>query len=153
MPFCSAAVKRNGKTAAQNNGSTRGVLFLEDFLEELLLFVGHLSGLLLRSFVIVSEEVKDAVDHQKCDHAHLVETELIRLALGRFDGDDEVTQEIVLKTRGLALAHGEGEDVRRLVPLKVLPIQCSDPCIAHKEDAQFCLRKFQFGQYLSEDRP
>jgi hypothetical protein len=37
--------------------------------------------------------------------------------------------------------------------LKILPIQCSDPCIAHKEDAQFCVRKSQFGQYLSEDRP
>ena len=153
VPFCSAAVKGNGKTAARNNGSTRGVLFLENFLEELLLFEGHLSGFLLRSFVIVSEEVKDAVDHQKGDHAHLVETELIRLALGRFDGDDEVTEEIVLKIRELALAHGEGEDVRRLVPLKILPIQCSDPCIAHKEDAQLCLRKSQFGQYLSEDRP
>jgi len=103
--------------------------------------------------VIVSDEVKDAVDHQKGDHAHLVETELTGLALGRFDGDDEVTQEIVLKTRGLTLAHGKGEDVRRLVPLKILPIQCSDPCIAHKEDAQLCLRKSQFGQYLSEDRP
>jgi hypothetical protein len=33
-----------------------------------------------------------------------------------------------------------------------LPIQCPDPCIAHKEDAQFCLRKSQFGQYLLEDR-
>ena len=93
------------------------------------------------------------MDHQKGDHAHLVETELTGLALGRFDGDDEVTQEIVLKTRGLTFAHGKSEDVRRLVPLKILPIQCSDPCIAHKEDAQLCLRKSQFGQYLSEDRP
>ena len=103
--------------------------------------------------MIVSDEVKDAVDHQKCDHAYLVETELIRLALGRFDRNDEVTQEIGLKTRGLALAHGESEDIRRLVPLKILPIQCSDPCITHKEDAQFCLRKSQFGQYLSENCP
>ena len=93
------------------------------------------------------------MDHQKCDHAYLVETELIRLALGRFDRNDEVTQEIGLKTRGLALAHGESEDIRRLVPLKILPIQCSDSYITHKEDAQFCLRKSQFGQYLSEDRP
>jgi|GEM_PF-3255864 len=103
--------------------------------------------------MIVSNEVKDPVDHQKGDHAHFVETKLTGLALGRFDGDDEVTKEIGLKTRSFALAHGEGKDVRRLVPLKILPIQCSDPCIAHKEDAQFCLRKFQFGQYLSEDRP
>ena len=153
LPFRSAAVKGNGKTSARNNCRAIGFLFLENFLEELFLFEGHLSGFLLRSFVIVSDEVKDAVDHQKCDHAHLVEAELIRLALGRFDGDDEVTQEIVLKTGWLALAHGEGENVRRLVPLKILPIQCSDPCIAHKEDAQFCLRKSQFGQYLSEDRP
>ena len=103
--------------------------------------------------MIVSDEVEDAVDHQKCDHAYLVETELIRLALGRFDRNDEVTQEIGLKTRGLALAHGKSEDIRRLVPLKILPIQCPNPCIAHKEDAQFCLRKFQFGQYPSQDRP
>jgi len=103
--------------------------------------------------VIVSEEVKDAVDHQKGHHAHFVETELLRLALGRFDRDDEVTEEIRLKTRGFALAHGEGKDVCRLVPLKILPIQYADPLIAHKEDAQFCLRKFQFGQYLSESRP
>ena len=91
------------------------------------------------------------MDHQECDHAHLVETKLTRLALGRFNGDDEVTQEIVLKTRGLTLAHGKGEDIRRLVPLKILPIQCPDPRILHKEDAQFYLRKSQFGQYLSED--
>jgi len=91
QPFCSVAVEENGRPAARNNCSTSGFLFLENFLEELLLFEGHLSGFLLRSFVIVSDEVKDAVDHQKCDHAHLVEAEQIRLALGRFDGDDEVT--------------------------------------------------------------
>ena len=121
-------------------------------MEEFFLLEGHLPGLLLRSFVIISEEVKDAVDHQKCDHAHLVEAELIRLALGRFNGDDEVTQEIGLETRELALAHGKGKDVRRFVPLEILPIQCSNPCITHKEDAQFRVRKSQFGQYLSEDR-
>jgi len=135
VPSCSAAVKVNGKTVARNNGSSSGVLFLEDFLEELLLFEGHLSGFLLRSLVIVSDEVKDAVDHQKGHHAHFVEAKLTGLALGRFDGDDEVTKEIGMKTRGLALTHRKGKNVRRLVPLKILPIQCSDPCIAHKEDA------------------
>ncbi len=103
--------------------------------------------------MVVPDKVKDAVDHQKGHHAHLVETELLGLALGRFNGDDEVTEEMRLKAGGFALAHGEGENVCRFVPLKILPIQYADPLIAHKEDAQFCLRKFQFGQYLSEDCP
>ena len=55
--------------------------FLDDVLENLLLFEGHLTSPFPRPPVFISNQMEDPMDHQKDDHSHIIETESIRLTL------------------------------------------------------------------------
>jgi len=99
--------------------------------------------------MLISHQVKNAVDHQKGDHPFVVQAESIGLAFGCVYGYDQISQKLRVKTRERAFLHGEGEDVGGLIPVQVSPIQLLDLSISNKNDTQFRLRNFQFGQYLS----
>ena len=88
------------------------------------------------------------MDHQKGDHSKIVQTEPIRLTLSRLGGDDQISQKTGVQREALSFSHGEGEDIRGLVPVKVAPIQFLNLRIVNQEDAEFPFRKSQGGQYL-----
>ncbi len=90
------------------------------------------------------------MDQKKSEHLHLTEAGGFRLGTGRFDGDDEVAEEVGVEGRKLPLTHGEGEDIGGFIPVEVTTVQFPDFLIVHKEDAQFSLRKFQADQDLSD---
>jgi len=67
-------------------------------MEEFLLFKGHLLGPLPWTLMFISDQVKNAVDHQKGDHTLLVQVEPIGLAFGCVHGNDQISQKLRAKT-------------------------------------------------------
>jgi hypothetical protein len=47
----------------------------------------------------------------------------------------------------LSLPHGESQDIGRLIPMEVSPIQSLDLEIIDKQKAELSFKKPQFGQY------
>lgn len=88
------------------------------------------------------------MDHQKGDHPKIIQTEPIRLTLGRLDGDDQISQERRVQGGSPPFSHRESEDIGGFVPVKVTPIQFLNLGIVNEKDAQLRFRKFQGGQYL-----
>lgn len=88
------------------------------------------------------------MDHQKGDHPKIIQTEPIRLTLGRLGGDDQISQERGVQGGSLPFSHRESEDIGGFVPVKVMPIQFLNLGIVNQEDAEFRVRKSQGGQYL-----
>ena len=54
--------------------------FLDDTVEQLLLPDGHLPRSLFRSYVFISHEMENPMDHQEGDHFHFVQTKSFHLA-------------------------------------------------------------------------
>ncbi len=52
-----------------------------------------------------------------------------------------------MEDRELSLSHGEGQDIGWFIPTEVLPIQRLNLEVTHKQEAEFSLKKPQFGQY------
>jgi len=84
---------------------------------------------------VIPKQVEDTMDHQKDDHSFSTETELIRLTLGCFHRNDQVSQKMGVKYSELSFPHGEGKDVGRPVTAKVSPVQFSNPGIVDEHDA------------------
>jgi hypothetical protein len=97
--------------------------------------------------MLIANQVKDSMDHQEDDHFHFVETEPIRLALRRLDGNHQVSEELGMEGRELSFSHGKGQDIGRFIPTEVLAIQRLNLEVIHKEEAELGLKKPQFGQY------
>jgi len=115
--------------------------------EEFFLFEGHLPGAFFRPLMLIANQVKHAMDHQKDHHFHIVETETARLALGCFNRNHQVSEEMRMEGRELSFSHGEGQDIGRFVPTEVLPIQGLNLKVIHEQEADLGLKKPQFGQY------
>ncbi len=79
-----------------------------DLLEEFTLFEGHLPGAFFRPLMLIANQVKHAMDHQKDHHFHIVETETVRLALGCFNRNHQVSEEMGMEGGELSFSHGEG---------------------------------------------
>jgi hypothetical protein len=119
---------------------------LGDVAEEFFLFEGHLPGPLFGPLMLIPNQVQDAMDYQKDNHFHLIEAETVRLALGRLNGNHQVTEEMGMEGREFPLPHGKGQDIGRFVPTKVSPVQRLDLEIIDKEKAELSLKKPQFRQ-------
>ncbi len=63
------------------------------FLEEFLLFSGHLAGFPGSPFMVIPHEVKDAMNDQKQDHLFFLQPEPARFSLSGFSRDDHVSEE------------------------------------------------------------
>ena len=87
------------------------------------------------------------MDHEEDDHLHRVETKPARLALSGFNGNDQIPQEVRMKGGVCSLSHWKGEDVGRLISLKVSAIEFPDLSIIDQQDAQFSIRECQVCQY------
>ena len=98
--------------------------------------------------MVIADEMKDAVDHKQDEHFLIVETESIGLTLRCFYGDDQVSEHMGVQTRKLLCFHGEGKDIGRFIPMQVLPIQLLNLRVVDEDDAEFGIRKCQFGQYF-----
>lgn len=48
--------------------------------------------------MFISDQVKNAVDHQKGDHSLVVQAESIGLAFGCVHGNDQISQKLRVKT-------------------------------------------------------
>ena len=121
---------------------------LDDGAKELFLFEGHLPSSLSRSFMLITDQVKNSVDHQKDDHGRLVQAKSLHLTPGRFHRNDQVTQEMGMKGGKFAFSHWKGKDIRRLVQVEVLLVQYSNLRIIDQQKAQLRLKKSQLSQYL-----
>jgi len=88
-------------------------------LEKFSLSGGHLPSALFCPFVLIPDQVKNAMDHQQDDHPHVVETESIRLALGRLNGYHDISKEVGMQDRELSLSHGKSQDIRWFIPTEV----------------------------------
>ncbi len=77
------------------------------------------------------------MNHQEDEHFQLIETESLGLALGRLNGNHDVSEEIGLQGRELPFSHREGQDIRWFIPAEVSLIQCLDLEIIDKQEAQF----------------
>jgi hypothetical protein len=97
---------------------------LHNAAEKFLLFPGHLTGFLLRPFVVITDKVKNTMDHQEGNHFHLVQTKMFHLTVGRLDRDDQIPQEMGMKGGESAFSHREGKDVGRFIQSEVSPVQC-----------------------------
>lgn len=98
--------------------------------------------------MVVSKEMEDAVDQKKREHLHLMEAGRFGLATGRFDGDDEVAEEVWVEWHIFSLTHREGEDIGGFIPVEVMTVQLPNLSIVHQENTQFSLRKSQAHQDL-----
>jgi hypothetical protein len=115
-------------------------------VEQLFLFEGHLPGPLFSPLMLVANQVENAMDHQKDNHFHVIEAETVRLALGRLNGNHQVTEEMGMEGRKFSLPHGKGQDIGRFIPAEVSPVQRLDLEIIDKEKAELSLKKPQFRQ-------
>ncbi len=116
-------------------------------MKEFLLLEGHLPGAFSRPLMLIANQVKHSMNHQKDNHFHIVETETVRLALGCFDRNHQVSEEMGMKGGELPFSHGEGQDIGRFIPPEVFPIQRLNLGVIHKQEAELRLKKPQFGQY------
>ncbi len=116
-------------------------------VKEFFLLEGHLPGPFFRPLMFVSNQVKHAMDHQQDNHFHLVKTETVRLALGGFNRNHQIPQKVRLQGGKLSFSHGEGQNIGRFIAAEVLSIQCLNLEVVHKQEAEFGLKKPQFGQY------
>jgi len=115
--------------------------------EQVPLFEGHLPGAFFRPLMLIADQVKHSMDHQQDHHFRTVETETVRLALGRFNRNHQISEKMRVEGGELSFSHGEGEDIGRFIPTEVLPIQPLNLAVVHKQDAELRLKKPQFGQY------
>jgi len=99
--------------------------------------------------MLIANQVKHSMDHQKDNHFLIAKTETVRLALGRLGRNYQVSEEMGVEGRELAFSHGEGEDIGRSIPSEMLPIQFPNPGIVDQQDAELRVKKPQFGQYPS----
>jgi len=96
--------------------------FLSNTTEKFFLFDGHFLTSPLRFLVLVTEKMKNAMDHQKGDHLHLVQTKSFLLAQGCLNGNDQIPQKMGMKNREFPFPHREGKDIGRFVSMEVSPI-------------------------------
>jgi hypothetical protein len=71
--------------------------------------------------------MEDAVDRQEQDHFHFVQAEATRLALSRFNGNDDIAEEIRMGTRELKLSGLRPGLPGKVISFHIVPL---DP--AHK---------------------
>ena len=87
------------------------------------------------------------MDHQEGDHFHRAKTRSFRLALGRLNRNDQISEEMGMEVWKLALPHRESEDIGRFVPAKVPAVQFLNLDIIDQQEAEFSVKKPQVGQY------
>jgi len=122
---------------------------LYHLIEEFTLFEGHFAGAFSRPFVLIANQVKHSMDHQKDNHFLIVEAETVRLVLGCFNGNHQVSEEVGMEGREFTVPHGKSEDIGGSISSEMLPIQFSNPGIVDQQDAELRVKKPQFGQYPS----
>jgi len=108
-------VLQHSSTPVLHHSSTP--LFFDGLLEELLLFDGHFTRSLSCPFVLISDQVKNAMNHQKSHHFHIVKTKSIRLTLSRFDRNGQITQNMGMECSILSFSHGESKDIGGFVSM------------------------------------
>ncbi len=72
------------------------------------LFEGHLPGAFFRPLMLITDQVKHSMDHQQDHHFLAVETETVRLALGRFNRNHQISEKVGVEGRKLSFSHREG---------------------------------------------
>jgi len=117
-------------------------------VKDFFLFPGHLPGVFFCSLMLIADQVKHSMDHQQNHHLHFAEAETVRLALGCFDRNHQVSEEVRMEGQEFALPHGKSEDIRGPIPSEMLPIQFPNPGIIDQQEAELGVKKPQFGQYL-----
>ena len=122
----------------------------QDSAEQFLLLPSHLPGSFSCSFMLITDQVKEAMDHEKEDRFHVIKAKSGRLAPGCIHGDNEVAEKLGVEDRKFSFLHWKGNDVGRAVPMKILPVQLSNPGIIDEQDGEFGLRELQAGQHLSD---
>jgi hypothetical protein len=115
------------------------------FLEECFLFDGHFARSLSRPLVLISVQVKNAVDHEEDQHLHRIQAKSIGLASSCLYRNGQVTQKMGMQGRALSLPHREGKDIGRFVSMEVSTIQFLNLDIIDQQDTEFGIRKCQFG--------
>ncbi|OGP93269.1 MAG: hypothetical protein A2156_07020 [Deltaproteobacteria bacterium RBG_16_48_10] len=96
--------------------------------------------------MVITQQVKDTVDHQEDDHLPFLQTETIRLTPSRVRGDDHIAQKLRVKGRELALPHGKGKDIGGFVTTEISTIQFLNLAVVDKGDAEFGILKDEAGQ-------
>ena len=104
-------------------------------MEKFFLFDGHVLTSPLRFLVLVTEKMKNAMDHQKGDHLHLVQTKSFHLTPGCLNRNDQIPEELRMKNGEFAFPHREGKDVGGFVYTEISPIQYLDLSIINQKKA------------------
>ena len=103
----------------------------------------HLAGGKIIPFVVVAEEVQDAM-HQKTIHHRLQRgARLFRLAPGGRKGDHYVSEQVGVQVAELPLPHGEGQDVGGTTALQVAPVERAYLFVPDQYYAEFAVRTGQ----------
>ncbi len=122
---------------------------MASFVQELLAEQGenlpfprfHALGLLdAPPLMIVAEQMENAVQQQKNQLAFEGDAGLGGIPGRCLGGDHHIAKQLGAKIPSLPLAHGEGDDVGRLVPLQIVAIDDADLGIVDDQDRQFRLR-------------
>jgi hypothetical protein len=123
------------------------VLFFDGMLEEFFLFDGHFARSFSRSLVFISDQMKNAMDHEEDKHLHRVQAKSIGLALSCLYRNRQVTEKMGMKGGILSFPHREGEDIGGFVSMEVSTIQFLNLDIIDQQDTELGIRKCQVDQY------
>ena len=114
--------------------------------KNLFFFGKHLCCLISGYFMVVTEQVDEAMDQQPHQSLMAGDTFLDRLAIGGINRDNDIAQQIVAGI--FIVLHRERKNIGWPFFLPVIAVQGGHALIINQQDAQFC-----FGQAVSQEEP
>ncbi len=112
-----------------------------DPLQQGIFFTAHLTGLSGAAFVIIPDQMEQAVNEQSLNLAAERVAKLPRLSRRNGDGNDDIPQQVRLNLPELSLSERKGEHVGGPVDSAITAVEGAHGAVTGEQDAQLCLRK------------
>lgn len=90
--------------------------------------------------MVIAEEMKDAVQQQKIELTGQRQAGFRRIARRGLGRDHHIAEEERFSSDLFPFLLGKGDDVGRLVPLQVVPVDLADAPVADDENRQLGIR-------------
>ena len=90
--------------------------------------------------MVIAEKMEDAVQQQEIEFTGERETGFRRIAGRSLGRDHDIAEEERFSSDHLPLLLGKGDDISRLVPLQVVPVDLADEPVADNENRQLGVR-------------
>ncbi len=105
--------------------------------EEFILLILHAAGIFfIAGFVIIAQEVKKAVNHEKLKG--FLETVAGGFSFTQrfFYGNDNISQQQGIDIAVITFGHGKGDDVSRIIPAEVETVDFPNFLVVHQKQAE-----------------